>query len=59
MRGDRLKTTVLSVQIIPNADKALLDSLNAPKDVHSLGIVTTDCDDVSYAALDEATKKAN
>ena len=24
----------------------------------SLGILTTDCDDVSYAALDEATKKA-
>ena len=24
----------------------------------SLGIITTDCDDVSYAALDEATKKA-
>lgn len=59
MRGDRLKTTVLSVQIIPNADKALLQSLNAPEDVHSLGIITTDCDDVSYASLDEATKKAN
>ncbi len=59
MRGDRLKTTVLSVQIIPNADKALLSSLNASEDVHSLGIITTDCDDVSYAALDEATKKAN
>ncbi len=25
----------------------------------SLGLITTDCDDVSYAALDEATKKAD
>ncbi len=59
MQGDRLKTNVLSVQIIPNADEALLKSMNAPENVRSLGIITTDCDDVSYAALDEATKKAN
>ncbi len=59
MRGDRLKTNVLSVQIIPNADSALLSFLNAGDNVHSLGIITTDCDDVSYAALDEATKKAD
>ena len=59
MRGDRLKTNVLSVQIIPNADKSLLSFLQADEDVDSLGIITTDCDDVSYAALDEATKKAN
>lgn len=59
MQGDRLKTSVLSVQIIPNADKTLLENMNAPESVRSLGIITTDCDDVSYAALDEATKKAN
>lgn len=59
MRGDKIKTKILSVQIIPNADKALLKSLKAPKGIHSLGIITTDCDDVSYAALDEATKKAD
>ncbi len=59
MRGDRLKTNVLSVQIIPNTDKSLLSFLQAGEDIHSLGIITTDCDDVSYAALDEATKKAN
>ncbi len=59
IKGDRLKTTVLSVQIIPNADTGLLKNLNADEDVRSLGIITTDCDDVSYAALDEATKKAN
>lgn len=59
MRGDRLQTKVLSVQIIPNADSGLLSSLGAGEGMRSLGIITTDCDDVSYAALDEATKKAN
>ena len=59
MKGDRLKTSVLSVQIIPNADSALLKSLGADSRVRSLGIITTDCDDVSYAALDEATKMAD
>ena len=58
MRGDKIKTNILSVQIIPNADPALLKTLGADESVHSLGIITTDCDDVSYAALDEATKKA-
>ena len=58
MRGERIKTTVLSVQIIPNADKMLLSQMTIPEGHRSLGLITTDCDDVSYAALDEATKKA-
>lgn len=53
-----MKTTVLSVRIIPNADPMLLEKLEVPQGHRSLGIFTTDCDDVSYAALDEATKKA-
>lgn len=59
MRGQAIKTNVLSVQLIPNADRALLDSLSLSGELRSLGIITTDCDDVSYAALDEATKKAD
>lgn len=58
MRGSPMKTTVLSVRIIPNADPLLLAQLDVPEGHRSLGIFTTDCDDVSYAALDEATKKA-
>ena len=58
MRGDRIQTKVLSVQIIPNADSMLLSQLPVPAGHRSLGLITTDCDDVSYAALDEATKKA-
>lgn len=58
MKHDPILTKVLSVKIIPNADPMLLKSLGATADERSLGIITTDCDDVSYAALDEATKKA-
>ena len=58
MLGSPMKTTVLSVRIIPNADPMLLQKLEVPQGHRSLGIFTTDCDDVSYAALDEATKKA-
>ena len=58
MKGEPIKTTVLSAQIIPNADCALLRRLNAPENHRSLGIITTDCDDASYVAIDEATKKA-
>ena len=58
MRGERIKARVLSVRIIPNADPMLLSQLPIPQGHRSLGLITTDCDDVSYAALDEATKKA-
>ena len=58
MKGDALRTKVLSVRIIPNADGSLRGELKLPEGYRSLGIITTDCDDVSYAALDEATKKA-
>lgn len=59
MTGDRLKTNILSTKIIPNADRDYLDALGADDTIRSLGIITTDCDDVSYTALDESTKKAN
>lgn len=59
MLGSPMKTKVLSVRIIPNADPMLLEKLDIPQGHRSLGIFTTDCDDVSYAALDEATKKAD
>lgn len=58
MKGDRILTKLLSLQEIPNASEELLEKLNVPKGCKSLGIVTTDCDDVSYAAIDESTKKA-
>ena len=59
MTGDAIRTNVLSAQIIPNAEPELLKKLEVFPGHRSLGILTTDCDDVSYAALDEATKKAD
>lgn len=58
MKYDPIATKILSIKMIPNADPALLKSLGAAAGEMSLGIITTDCDDASYAALDEATKKA-
>lgn len=58
MKGDKIKATILSVQEIPNADPFLLEALKVPEGYRSLGIMTSDIDDVSYAAIDEATKKA-
>ena len=58
MKHDAIRTKILSVRMIPNADPMLLGALHLPRECRSLGLITTDCDDVSYAALDEATKKA-
>ncbi len=58
MKGDKICAALLSVQEIYQVDEGLLKHLQVPEKYHSLGIVTKDLDDVSYAALDEATKKA-
>lgn len=59
MKGDPLKATLLSVKIIPNVNPEMAASLNLSPDQRSLGIITADSDDVTYTALDEATKKAD
>ena len=58
MKGDRLKANVLAVRLIPNVDNDMAKELELPEGHRSIGIITADCDDVTYAALDEATKKA-
>ncbi len=57
MKNDPLKASVLSVKMIPNVDDDMKKELNLPDDHRSIGMITTDCDDVGYTALDEATKK--
>lgn len=59
MKHDRIKTNILGLRILPNADPLLLQFLKVDAHHRSLGFITTDCDDVSYTALDEATKKAD
>ena len=58
MKGDRLGASVLAVKMIPNVDAAMAEKLGMPKGWKSLGIITADADDVTYCALDEATKNA-
>ena len=49
---------ILAVRYLANASPALCEALGAPKGYPSLGLLTTDCDDATYIALDEATKAA-
>ena len=50
---------VLAVRYLANAAPALCENLGAPKGYTCLGLLTTDCDDATYIALDEATKAAD
>lgn len=59
MRYDPLKVNVLSVKLIPNVDEGMRKHLGLPNAHRAVGMITTDCDDVGYTALDEATKKAD
>lgn len=59
MKGDALRTAVLSVKMIPNVDPDMIKELKLPEGHRSIGMITTDCDDVGYTAIDEATKKAD
>ena len=58
MKGDRLKASVLAVRLIPNVDDGMAKELKLPEGHRSIGVLTSDCDDVTYTALDDATKKA-
>ena len=50
---------VLAVRYLANAAPALSEALGAPKCYPSLAMLTTDSDDATYIALDEATKAAD
>ncbi len=52
-----IPVNILSLQYIPNAARELCKALGARQP--SLGLITTDCDDATYIALDEATKAAD
>jgi ethanolamine utilization protein EutL len=47
------------MKIIPNVNPDMVTEFKLPEGHMSLGLFTSDCDDVSYTALDEATKKAD
>ena len=49
---------VLAVRYLANAAPQLCEGLGISREIPSLGILTTDCDDATYIALDAATKAA-
>ena len=54
-----IMVNVLSVRYLASATPALCKALGAPENTPCLGLITTDCDDATYIALDEATKAAD
>ncbi len=50
---------VLATRLIANASPELAAGLGAPAGYHSLAMLTADCDDATYIALDAATKAAD
>lgn len=58
MKNERLGADVLSVKVISNVAPSMAKSLGLKPEHRSLGLVTSNCDDVTYVALDEATKAA-
>lgn len=53
-----IPVNVLAVRYLANASLSLCRALGAPDGYPSLGMLTTDCDDATYIALDAATKAA-
>lgn len=54
-----IPVNVLAVRYLANASPALCQALGVPKGYPSLAMLTTDCDDATYIALDAATKAAD
>lgn len=55
----RIPVNILSVRMIPNVSPALRRALGLGERHRAAGLISTDCDDATYLALDEATKAAN
>ena len=58
MKNDAIRPNVLGVKILSNVSPEMAKKLNLEQHHKSLGLITADCDDVTYTALDEATKAA-
>ena len=59
MKRDPVKASVMATKIIPNADSHLAEKLRLAPEQRSIALITSDSDDVTYTALDEATKAAD
>lgn len=59
MTGRILPVQVLTLRLIPNLSPGLAKALGLPEHYRAIGLVSTDSDDMTYMALDEATKVSN
>lgn len=59
MKNDKMRASVLGVRVISNVSPELAAKLELGPNHKSIGIITADSDDVTYTALDEATKGAD
>ena len=58
MTDDLIPATILATRTIANVSETLAHKLGLPGNYRSIGLITADSDDVTYCALDEATKAA-
>lgn len=58
MKNNVIRPNILGIKIISNVSPEMAQKLELEKHHKSLGLITADCDDVTYTALDEATKAA-
>ncbi|EJA6796366.1 TPA: ethanolamine utilization microcompartment protein EutL [Clostridioides difficile] len=56
MKNDVIRPNILGIKIISNISPEIAQKLELKSHHKSLGLITADCDDVTYTALDEATK---
>lgn len=56
MQLPKIKAHILAMRVIPNVYRGLAQKLKLKNEHRSLGLFTTDIDDIGYTALDEATK---
>lgn len=59
MIGEKIPVNILSAQTIANISEPLRRKLGGLTRHRSIALLSTDCDDATYIALDEATKRAN
>lgn len=59
MKNDELRGNILGIRMISNVSEDLAKALELGPRHKSLGLITADMDDVTYTALDQATKDAD
>lgn len=56
---DEIRASVLATRVIASVNDGMMKQFKLKKEQRCIGMITADSDDVTYVALDEATKAAN